>query len=286
MKSVLLPIFAMSISVTAACSDETNTKSTVSSTASLNASQLKAVRGAFSSTDTAPTVMTVESDPIVDDAASSSEEARPTQEAQAENGAFPWRPADGDEISFKVLRKGNDFGTHKISFSGDPDGKLVVTSEVSLRAGLGPITAFRYTLEAQETWQDGVLVGLSGTTNDNGDRLQVEADKQGDGLNVAGTEYSGLVDLGILPSSHWHKGQVTASRILSTEDGEVLDVTTQQVGRETISVAGRQVEADRYLLKSDIDLDLWYDTQNRLVKLAFEARGQNIEYVLTEPYGA
>jgi hypothetical protein len=272
--------------MSAACSNEMNTKSAVSSTASLNASQLEAVREASSSTGTTTTVMTVESDPIIDDAAPLSEEARPIQEAQTQDVLFPWRPANGDEISFKVLRKGNDFGTHKMSFSGDPDDELVVTSEVSLRAGLGPITAFRYTLETQETWQDGVLVGLSGTTNDNGDRLQVEADKQGDSLKVTGSEYSGVVDLGILPSSHWHKGQVAASRILSTEDGEVLSVSSQRVGRETISVAGRQVEADRYLLKSDIDLDLWYDTQNRLVKLAFVARGQNIEYVLTEPYGA
>lgn len=286
MKSVLVPVFALSISMSAACSNEMNTKSEVSSTASLNVSQLEAVREASSSTGTTTTVMTVESDPIIDDAAPPLVEAHPIQEAQTQDGMFPWRPANGDEISFKVLRKGNDFGTHNISFSGDPDDELVVTSEVSLRAGLGPITAFRYTLETQETWQDGVLVGLSGTTNDNGDRLQVEADKQGDGLNVTGSEYSGVVDLGILPSSHWHKGQVAASQILSTEDGEVLSVSSQRVGRETISVAGRQVEADRYLLKSDIDLDLWYDTQNRLVKLAFEARGQNIEYVLTEPYGA
>jgi hypothetical protein len=286
MKSVLLSIFAFSITMTAACSNETNTGLAVLSTASLNASQLEAVRESPRSTDTTPTVTTVKSDPVVADQTPSTDEARQSQEAQIQSGLFPWRPANGDEISFKVLRKGNDFGTHKISFSGDPDGKLVVTSDVSLRAGLGPITVFRYTLEAQETWQDGVLVGLSGTTNDNGDRLQVEAQKQGDGLSVAGSEYAGDVDLGILPSSHWHKGQVAASQILSTEDGEVLDVTTQQVGREIISVAGRQVEADRYLLKSDIDLDLWYDTQNRLVKLAFEARGQNIEYVLTEPYGS
>lgn len=286
MKSVLLSIFAFSITMTAACSNETNTGLAVLSTASLNASQLEAVRKSSSSTDTTPTVTTVKSDPVAADQTPPTDEARQSQEAQIQSGLFPWRPANGDEISFKVLRKGNDFGTHKISFSGDPDGKLVVTSDVSLRAGLGPITVFRYTLEAQETWQDGVLVGLSGTTNDNGDRLQVEAQKQGDGLSVAGSEYAGDVDLGILPSSHWHKGQVAASQILSTEDGEVLDVTTQQVGREIISVAGRQVEADRYLLKSDIDLDLWYDTQNRLVKLAFEARGQNIEYVLTEPYGS
>jgi hypothetical protein len=35
---------------------------------------------------------------------------------------------------------------------------------------------------------------------------------------------------------------------------------------------------------SDIDVDGWYDDQGRWVKLAFEARGQQIEYVLSEMY--
>ena len=55
-------------------------------------------------------------------------------------------------------------------------------------------------------------------------------------------------------------------------------------GQETIVAAGKEVEATRFLLDSDIDVTLWYDEAGRWLKLAFEARGQDIEYVLTKPY--
>ncbi|MEM1086600.1 MAG: DUF6134 family protein [Pseudomonadota bacterium] len=278
-----------------ACGTATETEAPSETTASLNESQLEQLSDdniqpaafrteAATSSSSTTTDMTSSTDKKTDetDTEGSTSEA---VEANIENdGTFPWTPQDGDVMDFKVLRKGNDFGTHKISFSGNADGEMKVRSEVSLRAGLGPITAFKYTLDTTETWQDGTLIGLSGTTNDDGDDLTVEATKDGDQLKVSGTEFNGAVPLGILPSSHWHMGQINAEKILSTEDGEILEVTSEKVGTEDVTIGGETVSADRYLLKSDIDLDLWYDTENRLVKLAFEARGQSIEYVLSDLY--
>jgi len=286
MKSFLLPVIGICFVATGACNPELSEPAAVSSTADLNTNELALLQQASQNDITDTPVIIAEEGAVIEPQTLEASDVREPQIAQEQEDRFPWQPANGDKISFKVLRKGNDFGTHSIAFSGDPENELVVTSKVSLRAGFGPITAFRYTLEAKETWRSGVLVKLTGKTNDNGDQLQVSADQQGDVLNVSGSKYSGFVGLGILPSSHWHKGQVGASQILSTEDGELLDVSSEFLGRETIEVAGRQIDADRYVLKSDIDLDLWYDTQNRLVKLAFEARGQNIEYILTQIYGS
>ena len=53
---------------------------------------------------------------------------------------------------------------------------------------------------------------------------------------------------------------------------------------DTVSVAGKSVEARHYLMDSAIDVDLWYDDQGRWVKLSFVARDQQIDYVLTQPY--
>ena len=55
-------------------------------------------------------------------------------------------------------------------------------------------------------------------------------------------------------------------------------------GREAIKVGKKTIEANRYLMDSALDVDLWYDDDGRWVKLAFEARGQQIEYVLADLY--
>ena len=101
---------------------------------------------------------------------------------------------------------------------------------------------------------------------------------------MKGTVYDGDAPAGILPASHWNPGQANATQLLSTEDGEIIDVSVSERGRETVMVAGEPVEATRYLMDSDIDVDLWYDDAGRWVKLSFTARGQEIEYVLSQSY--
>ncbi len=195
-----------------------------------------------------------------------------------------WTPKPGDVVKFDVLRKGQPFGTHIVRFEQNSAGDLVVRTDVSLKAGLGPVTLFRYTLSATETWRDGELVALTGWVNDDGRKGNVAAERAGGQLIVNGTKFSGRAPPGILPTSHWNYKQTRASQLLSTEDGEVINVTVTRQGTERIIAGGKTVTADRYRLDSNIDVDLWYDSEGRWLKLAFEARGQSIEYVLRNSY--
>ncbi len=205
-------------------------------------------------------------------------------EDTAQQATESWQPSDGDEIRFKVLRKGKPFGTHIVRFEVSEDGSFSVISDVDLKAGLGPITVFRYSLDSTEQWRDGKLVGLVGTTNDDGDEETVKASLTGTDLKVEGSGYSGFVSYDIIPSSHWNREEAYSSRLLSTESGEILDVEVTEIGRETIDVAGQPIPTTHYRLVSDLTVDLWYDDQSRWVKLGFEARGQQIDYVLESLY--
>ncbi len=197
---------------------------------------------------------------------------------------FAWTPQPGDVIAFDVLRNGSKFGRHVIRFDGEPAGELTVTTDVELKAGLGPVTLFRYALDATETWRDGRLVRLDARTNDDGADEFVRAVATDTAIAVEGSQFQGEVSADIIPASHWNIEQIRSGRILSTETGEVLDIEVEALGRETLSIRGEPVEANRYRLRSAMDLDLWYDSRSRLVKLAFEARGQSIEYRLEGLY--
>jgi Family of unknown function (DUF6134) len=196
----------------------------------------------------------------------------------------PWRPSNGDVINFKVLRQGSDFGTHSVSFSTLSDGTLKAETRVKLKAGAGPITLFRYSLSAVETWQRGKLVGVAGTVNEDGKAGNVAAVTKDGKLAVNGTVFSGSVTPDILPASHWNLAQTRATELLSTEDGEIIKVKVSKKGEENVKIGKTSIKATRYLMDSDIDVDLWYDERGRWVKLGFKTRGQNIEYVLTQLY--
>jgi hypothetical protein len=204
--------------------------------------------------------------------------------ASAELSPKAWQPSAGDVISFNVLREGKPFGSHAVTFTTDANGALVATTAVSLKAGLGPLTLFRYKLDATETWLNGELQKVSGTVNDDGKKRSVTATRKGDALNVSGSDFKGVAPAGIVPASHWNYAQILTGKLLSTEDGEILNVKVVNKGRETIKAGNKTIEANRYLMDSALDVDLWYDDDGRWVKLAFEARGQQIEYVLSDLY--
>lgn len=195
-----------------------------------------------------------------------------------------WRPADGDEIRFDVLRQGKPFGHHTVSFSRTDDGELDVSVDVELRAGLGPLTLFRYELDSSERWRDGELIEVTGEAREDGERESMQAEREGDQLRVQGDAFTGEVPASLLPASHWNVAQTRASQLISTENGELIEVQVRDLGRETILAGGQEIPTNKYLLDSDIDVTLWYDDAGRWVKLAFEARGQSIEYVLAELY--
>lgn len=196
----------------------------------------------------------------------------------------PWMPQDTAKIDFKVLRKGKPFGRHILEFKRQEDGSLSVITDVDLEVKVGPFTAFRYRLDSEETWRDGQLVALKGASNNDGRKGKVAATLNGGALVIDSTEFDGTLPASTIPSSHWNILQVFSERMLSTETGEVIDIDVETLGPDTVMVAGSPVDATHYRLKSDITVDLWYDAQNRWVKLTFEARGQTIEYQLTALY--
>ena len=200
-------------------------------------------------------------------------------QAQATVSGLEWTPSDGEKLQFDVLRQGKPFGTHTISFNIEGDN-LDVSSDVELEVKIGPFKAFYYKHDSDEVWTNGELVRLTSTTRKEGDDFSVEAQKDGDRLDVSGTQFSGELPLSIIPSSHWNIREVESKTILSTEDGRPLDIVVEKLGRETITAGGKSIEADKYRLKSELTVDLWYDASGKWVKCAFEARGQKIEYVL------
>ncbi len=211
--------------------------------------------------------------------------AAPLASADQPPAALPiWQPSDGDVIRFNVLRKGKPMGTHVVKFTALSDGAFKAETRVDLSVKAGPVKLFGYALESTETWKAGKLIALQGKVDENGTLAKVVGALKNDTLMIDGTAFKGPLPAGAVPASHWNSGQVRAASLVSTEDGEIYKVKVTRKGEEKITVAGKEIVAARYLLDSNIDVDLWYDREGRWQKLSFVTRGQTIEYVLAAPY--
>lgn len=187
-----------------------------------------------------------------------------------------------DILKFRVERDGSFIGDVMQRYR--PLGEeLQVDVFIGFAVSLAFIPVYRYEHRAREIWRDGRLVRLDTVTNDNGDAQQVRGRAGSGGFAVEGPQGAFMAPADILPSSYWHPRFTEASRMLDSQKGRILEFDIAKVGTERIAAMGRPVEANRFAMRGDIDLDFWYDADRVWQKMAFTIKGGYMEYSRVPP---
>lgn len=185
--------------------------------------------------------------------------------------------APAHRLDFKVWREGSPMGSHEIVFTQEGN-RTVAEIKINLEVKLGPITLFRYRHHNREVWENGRLLSIATTTNDDGARYEVRGEATPDGFRVSGSGGTFMVPADVMTTSYWQRASMERSELLDTQKGVMIKVTTTPMGMERVKLGGGEVKAQRYESKGDLNLTLWYDEQGRWVKLRFTARGSEIVY--------
>jgi len=196
---------------------------------------------------------------------------------------YPGIPENG-VLAFKVRRNDSDFGYHIIEFTTRSDGKLEIKVKIRFQVKVGPFTVFRYEHDNVEVWDDAGVYSIDAETNDNGEEEYLKVRRvDGETMRIDGTlNQDPNAPLSLLPSTYWNIDTVAQSQLLSTENGKILEVTIEDKGPKSIMAKGRQIEARHYVITGTLRMNVWYDAKGQLVKSAFSARDQNIEYILVD----
>ncbi len=189
--------------------------------------------------------------------------------------------ACGDSLNrvFEVRRGDQPIGTHSIRFSQD-GADTQVDIEIDLRVTFGPFTMFRYEHTNREIWRDGQLVSLETATNDDGDSYRVSARATPDGLEVANNDEIFIAPLDILPTSYWNADTLARSELLDTQRGTIASIAVERGTRQAIDLGNTSGIAQRSEISGDLDLSVWYTDEGQLGRIAFTARGSEIDYRL------
>lgn len=186
-------------------------------------------------------------------------------------------------LKFRVERDGSPIGVVMERFQGIGDA-LRVDVYIALQVKLAFVTVFRYEHRSREIWRGGRLVQLDSVTNDDGTAQAVTVRPYKDRLAISGPNGNLSAPADILPSSYWHPAFVEQSRMLDSQKGRVLEFRIEPAGAEAILVSGnRRIEATRYRMRGDVDLDFWYDDKRRWRKMAFTIKGGSMEYFEIAP---
>ena len=185
----------------------------------------------------------------------------------------------GGVLDFEVRRMGQLLGHHRMVFTRQADG-LVAETQVDFMVKLGPLSLFRYSHRARETWSEGRFQSLQTSSLTNGRAQAVRADRTEDGVRIEpaqGQPY--LADAASLPLTHWNR-RIMDAPLFNPQDGKLMRERATARGPDVVRTAdGRSLNATRYSLTGETQIDDWYDQDGVWAALQGKVRdGSTLEY--------
>ncbi len=191
-----------------------------------------------------------------------------------------WTAPEPGALNFRVYRNGNRLGDVAVTFEQDGED-WIVTTDIDFEVRIGPIVAYRYLHDSREVWRDGQLQSSEASTLRDGDTFEVTIERTEEGgFNVTGDQAPGYTDEVAMASSWWNAAILTQDQLIGTQYGNIIPVTTTELGRDTVIAAGARVEATHFEVSGTIDLNIWYTDEGQWVKTQFTVGDNNIDYRL------
>lgn len=160
-------------------------------------------------------------------------------------------------------------GANQITIQNRDDGSQVVTCQADVAVKI-LLISYRYNFKDTETWKDGRLVQMSSATNDDGKRhsVNLEANAEGYAMKVNGRDYQvkgepWLTTYWKLPPEKQRGANIV---LLDADTGKLINAKFEKIGLEKISLMGKPTDCLHYKLSGGVQVDLWYDGDDRLVR--------------------
>lgn len=195
------------------------------------------------------------------------------------------RATDTEQREFTIFVDGKEAGQSSMKLVQQDDGStyLSATVKVQFRA----IIKYNLTVQAQEWWKGGRLVGLKTSTDENGKKTEVlVADGTNNQLKLRVNTQERLVRNDVWTGSFWkladarfHNKQVP---VLDVDTGKEYMAELKYVGTDQLKVGADLHKCYHFRVTGGATpIELWFDQYHRLVRQEFTERGHRTIVMLT-----
>ncbi len=179
-------------------------------------------------------------------------------------------PKDGERI-FSIVRHDQIVGEARYVFRRTEE-RLFVRIDVSYALGSAAAPLYKLEHHSEESWENGRLKAMISDTEENGQRWRLRLDWNGEQLDGKSNQVALAISGLPVPSSMWHRDTPKSEALVSSIDGFVRPLSVHPLGRRTMMAAGREIEADGYILIGALERTLWYDSECQLVAASHNAQ--------------
>jgi hypothetical protein len=180
---------------------------------------------------------------------------------------------------FVVQVDGKQTGQCSVRISRLDDDSEVLYGKSSVTMSYVVYT-YRYASKGKETWKDGRLQALQNESDFNGTKYRVLAERKGEDMRLKLNGQERKVSPEICPTSYWKqpdpKWHDKKLPLFDPDKGEDRRGTLKFVGKEQVPIAGKPQKCAHFQIRGDIEVDLWYDAQERLVRQESKEMGHRV----------
>ncbi len=171
-----------------------------------------------------------------------------------------------DRIEMTITRDKEQIGTHSIAFVHD-GARLHVDTRVEIAVSLAFLTVYRMLKTSRETWEQNRVVAYDATIDDNGTVSTIKARPNGENMVVDGPDGRVTAPLGTMLSGYWSDRTVERKLLIDSSDGVLRRVSVGKATSENLAAGDREIATRRYRMTGDLNRDLWYGEDGRLVRM-------------------
>ena len=197
---------------------------------------------------------------------------------------------DIKKIEMEVFRNGEVIGYSNYFFD-QKDNIIIIKNNTKFKVELFGVSVFSISSETVETYENDELIYFKSKTfqNDKEKYVNLNYDQSLKKLIVDGSSYKGEASTDCIVGNWWNHKILKANCQISPLSGSIKDQIVTFLGKENISLYGKNYLVHHYKLKSKdenmpdnkkLDFDIWFNSENNLIlKVAYSKMG-NWEYKL------
>jgi hypothetical protein len=165
---------------------------------------------------------------------------------------------------------GKQAGSYQMTVQQNANGTETMSAQADVKVTVAFVTAYSYSYRGTESWKDGRLLRLDSTANDNGKRYALTATAEGNGLRVNANGQQRLTRADVWTTTYWRQPDPRFINhgvpLLDADTGKDILGKLEYLDNKAITVAGQSVPCAHYRVSGPVQVDLWYDGQERLVR--------------------
>ena len=195
-----------------------------------------------------------------------------------------------NKIEMDIFRNGELIGYNYYFFTRKGH-ETIVTNQIKFSVKVLGATIFQVEGYGEEKYIKDQLVSYDSKTlqNDKEKFVRLVFDKRENKFNIEGSSYSGEASSKNIIGNWWSHKILQAESQISPISGSIKEQIVTFIGKENISINGKQYETDHFKLTSKdmslpedkkLNFDIWLDKKTSvIVKVTYERMG-NWEYRL------